>query len=91
MNTSYTLTVIEALINQEVNDFKQAGISSPEEQPEKFEIPKWLSSLVSEIDVLKKDNAHKERAHESLVEKFFELLGYNRFEDIKHRQGRIDI
>ena len=62
-----------------------------ESLPESFEKPDWLINLIDDIEILQKDKEHKERAHESLVEKFYELLGYARFIDIKHRQGRIDI
>ncbi|MDP2905604.1 MAG: type I restriction endonuclease [Candidatus Omnitrophota bacterium] len=55
------------------------------------ERPQWLESLINDIESLKNDPQHKERAHESLVEAFYELLGFKKFNDIKHRQGRIDI
>lgn len=50
-----------------------------------------FSTLIEQITVLRRDPDHKERAHESLVEYFYEILGFNRFSQIKHRQGRIDI
>jgi len=50
-----------------------------------------FKNIVSAINLLKKDPVHKERAHESLVEMFYEKLGYEKFTEIKHRQGRIDI
>lgn len=53
--------------------------------------PKWLVSLAQRVRELRVDLCHKERAHESLVEMFYEGLGYGRFSDIRHRQGRIDI
>ncbi|MBU1062205.1 MAG: type I restriction enzyme HsdR N-terminal domain-containing protein, partial [Candidatus Omnitrophica bacterium] len=56
-----------------------------------FERPQWLMSLIDNIELLKQDPGHKERAHESLVESFYELLGFAKYQDIKHRQGRIDI
>lgn len=66
--------------------------SSPRVPPsESFEKPSEFASLITDIDILRKDRDHKERAHESLVEKFYEILGYVKFIDIKHRQGRIDI
>jgi len=58
---------------------------------EVYERPEWLHELLSYIDKLKDDPEHKERAHESLVEIFYTLLGFSKFTDIKHRQGRIDI
>ncbi len=54
-------------------------------------IPDHLKELIYRISLLKEDPDHKERAHESLVESFYEQLGYVRFTDIKYRQGRIDI
>lgn len=56
-----------------------------------YERPKWLLNLINDIEKLKSDTEHKERAHESLVESFYELLGFEKYTDIKHRQGRIDI
>lgn len=56
-----------------------------------YEKPDWLLQLISDIDTLRNDREHKERAHESLVESFYGLLGFKKFDDIKHRQGRIDI
>lgn len=56
-----------------------------------YERPKWLLNLINDIEKLKNDAEHKERAHESLVESFYELLGFAKYTDIKHRQGRIDI
>lgn len=50
-----------------------------------------FSALIEQIIILKQDADHMERAHESLVELFYEILGFNRFSQIKHRQGRIDI
>ena len=40
---------------------------------------------------MRRDPAHQERAHESLVEDFLVLLGYQKHSDIKYRQSRIDI
>jgi len=56
-----------------------------------YERPDWLLNLINDIEKLKRDAEHKERAHESLVESFYELLGFEKYTDIKHRQGRIDI
>ncbi|GEM_PF-1434057 len=56
-----------------------------------FQQPEWLLNLINDIEKLKRDVEHKERAHESLVESFYELLGFEKYTDIKHRQGRIDI
>lgn len=55
------------------------------------EILRALMRLNEDVARLKKDPKHTERAHESLVEQFFEILGYRRIEEIKHRQGRVDI
>lgn len=54
-------------------------------------IPDFLSQLVNHINELKKDPSHQERAHESLVEDFLVLLGYQKHLDIKYRQSRIDL
>jgi Holliday junction resolvase-like predicted endonuclease len=57
----------------------------------KIEIPPQLKDIVDDIKKLKNDDTHQERAHESLIERFFEYLGYERFSDIKFRVGRVDI
>ena len=61
------------------------------QKKEEFLKPFWLLRLLGDIEMLKKDASHQERAHEALVEAFYEAIGYKRYEDIKHRQGRIDI
>ncbi len=53
--------------------------------------PEWLSGLIRSINLLKKDKNHYEREHESLVEKFFGSLGYEAHNEIKYRQGHVDI
>ena len=53
--------------------------------------PPDLKLVIESVDVLRKENDHKERAHESLVEDFFVALGYAKHKDIKYRQGRVDI
>lgn len=57
----------------------------------KISIPSFLKQLVDDIRKLKEDPEHKERDHESLVESFYEKLGYIKVEEIKYRRGRIDI
>jgi len=54
-------------------------------------VPEFLKKLIETIFRLRKDTRHQERAHESLVEDFFVELGYKKHEDIKYRQGRIDL
>lgn len=56
-----------------------------------YERPEWLQGLINHVEKLKGDKDHQERAHESLVEIFYDILGFAKFDDIKHRQGRIDI
>jgi hypothetical protein len=53
--------------------------------------PDWLKSLISDIQCAREDPKHSERVHESIVEKFFEALGYERIKEIKFQVGRIDI
>ncbi|HOC39363.1 MAG TPA: type I restriction enzyme HsdR N-terminal domain-containing protein [Thermodesulfobacteriota bacterium] len=50
-----------------------------------------LSHLKAAIQHLRNDPKHAERGHESLVERFFENLGYRNHEEIKYRAGRVDI
>lgn len=54
-------------------------------------IPSYLKQLVDDIRKLKEDPEHKERDHESLVESFYEILGYIKVEEIKYQRGHIDI
>lgn len=60
------------------------------EKPQ-LDLPPWLEEIIKDVKRLKSDTNHKERANESLIERFFENLGYERFNDIKFRTGRIDI
>lgn len=53
--------------------------------------PPFLESVIQAIETLRKEREHMERAHESLVEDFFVVLGYRKHKDIKYRQGRVDI
>lgn len=62
-----------------------------DEACELISTPEWLSAVVKNVENLKKDSGHRERGHESLVEELFVALGYERINDIKHQQGRIDI
>jgi len=72
------------------------SLGSYEEQKEfssrnKLNISNWIECIINDIGKLKKYSTHQERSHESLIERFFENLGYNRFSDIQFRIGRIDI
>ena len=60
-------------------------------RPPEIEVPEWLAPLIASIAVLRRDPKHQERAHESLVEDFFCALGYKKHQDIKYRQGRVDV
>lgn len=53
--------------------------------------PPDLTHVLDTIETLRKQQEHKERAHESLVEDFFVALGYHKHDEIKYRQGRVDI
>ena len=53
--------------------------------------PQFLESVIQSVEILRKQKEHKERAHESHVEDFFVAIGYRKHEDIKYRQGRVDI
>lgn len=56
-----------------------------------YETPTGYKALIENIQKLKGAKEHYERAHESLVEEFMVLLGYEKFTDIKYRHGRIDV
>ena len=78
-------------------------ITPPETLPEpppimgtgvgKPEVPQdlKLNTLQSQILLVSQATHHSEREHESLVERFFEYLGYEYPTDIKYRVGHIDI
>jgi len=53
--------------------------------------PDFLSGLIGEVNELRADDRHQERAHESLVEQFFASLGFKKHRDIKFRQGSLDL
>lgn len=53
--------------------------------------PDFLELVIENLEALRKDPQHQERAHESLVEDFFVALGYRKHKDIKYRQGRVDL
>ena len=68
------------------------GEEKPAPEPTKLpKMPDWLNPIVRSIELLRKDKRHQERAHESLVEDFLVTLGYRKHEDIRFRQGRVDI
>ena len=59
--------------------------------PTEVEVPEWLAPVVGSIEALRNDPKHQERGHESLVEDFFCALGFAKHQDIKYRQGRVDV
>lgn len=69
----------------------QAPDPSPSPEPVVVATPDFLQPIVKGIEILREDNKHQERAHESLVEDFLVALGYEKHRDIKFRQGRVDI
>ena len=50
-----------------------------------------LKTVIEEVELLKQDPAHTEKAHEALVVSFYEALGYKKFSDIKYQLSKIDI
>jgi len=50
-----------------------------------------LTKLLDQLKLLQSSSHHSEREHESLVEKFFEFLGYSYPKDIKYRVGHVDV
>lgn len=68
------------------------GEAPPKLRPAKpFVVPDYLKTVISAVERLKSDPNHQERAHESLVEDFFCVLGYEKHREIKYRQGRVDV
>ena len=67
---------------------QSGGISEPIQVAS---VPKWIQSIRNEITELRQDASHQERGHESLVERFYEGLGYERVSEIKYRLGHVDI
>lgn len=86
---------LDTLLKEEYLDdglrLKRPLLEKPDKNIPIYVRPEWLFGLIKDIEILQNDYKHKERAHESLVESFYELLGFKKFTDIKHRQGRIDI
>jgi Holliday junction resolvase-like predicted endonuclease len=66
------------------------GKMPPTHRP-KTVAPDYLKAVIGAIERLKSDPNHQERAHESLVEDFFCAIGYEKHQNIKYRQGRVDI
>jgi len=66
---------------------------SPPTAPKQIAIlrPAFLKPVIEEVETLRKEREHKERAHESIVEDFFVAIGYSKHKEIKYRQGRVDI
>ena len=63
----------------------------PKKRKAKTSPPKELRDLLKSIEALRRDKSHQERAHESLVEDFFTILGYEKHVDITYRQGSVDL
>ncbi len=81
-------------LEQDVPDFIKRLLKMPvSDKPKPDEViqPDFLKTVIDYIAILKKDAAHKERAHESLVEDFLCSLGYEKHKHIKYRQGRLDV
>lgn len=53
--------------------------------------PQFLEPIIRKVETLRAQQHHTERDHESLVEDFFVSLGHRQHEDIRFRQGRVDI
>ncbi len=70
------------------NISNEETVSDPIQQ---IKTPDWITDIRNEISVLRQDVDHQERGHESLVEKFFEGIGYERVKEIKYRLGHVDI
>jgi len=99
-HNTYPFKILNNFIKLEDEDEKQffrilksPSMPSKIEIPEKpkVEVPSQLKEIINDIEKLKVDSTHQERAHESLIERFFEYLGYERFNDIKFRIGRVDV
>lgn len=80
-------------LDEEIPPYVQRllGIMPTRQLPPKSIVPEHLKSVISAVERLRSDPNHQERAHESLVEDFFHALGYEKHQDIKYRQGRVDI
>ncbi len=53
--------------------------------------PALLVPVIDRVGTLKREPSHQERAHEALVEEFYEAIGYKKVSEIKYQQGRIDL
>lgn len=81
-------------LEKDVPDFIKRLLNMPvsdKPKPDELIQPDFLKTVIDYIAILKKDAAHKERAHESIVEDFLCSLGYEKHNHIKYRQGRLDV
>ena len=67
------------------------GFEIEEIPSDKINIPAEFQKLVEDINRLKTKKDHAERAHESLVEDFYMILGYKKIDEIAWRINNSDI
>jgi hypothetical protein len=91
---------LESLLSQlESQDAAEGRVQEPREHygsDTQVQVAESLLSdkfeeLIDRISMLKNSDHHSERDHESIVERFFVLLGYDHVRDIKYRVGHVDI
>jgi hypothetical protein len=56
-----------------------------------IELKNKFKGLIERVKTLKDQDGHSERDNESLVESFYELLGYKRNNQIRFRTGHVDV
>lgn len=81
-------------LENDVPDFIKRLLNMPvsnKQKPDELIQPEFLKTVIDRIANLKKDAAHTERDHESIVEDFLCSLGYEKLNQIKFRRGRLDI
>ncbi len=76
----------------DTSSVEDAKESEPVQVPENVQPQDTqLKDLQDRVHLLRQASHHSEREHESLVERFFEYLGYAAPTDIKYRVGHIDV
>lgn len=85
---TYPFKVLNNFIKLENDDEKQFfKIIKNLPIPSKIENPSQLKDIVNDIKKLKVDSTHQEKAHESLTERFFEYLDYEKIIKIKNSES----
>jgi hypothetical protein len=91
--TSWSPYGTTGVLEPELPDWvkRAVGIIIEKKHEIQYETPVEFQEVIKNIQKLMGAKEHYERAHESLVEEFMILLGYDKFTDIRYQKGRIDV